>query len=249
MNNAGQLYFGVEPERRPDAEHDDNRRLPRRAVAPRGRPRWAPRACGCTSTARWSANPCRRDQGSVVRGCTGGSAATTYASWPSRSTSDYFAGTIDEVAVYPRVLSAAQVASHYTGATAGNSLPTAAFTLRRLGLTGHVQRFRVLGHRRHHRVVCVGLRRRSHGHRCDAEPLLRGGRRPPSDAHRDRQRRRHWLHHQDRHLGGADRPVRDRRLQQHRRRRVGHGGHRRGLDEPQPRAARSPSAAVWAGLR
>ena len=98
------------------------------------------------------------------------------ASWPSRSTSDYFAGTIDEVAVYPRVLSAAQVASHYTGATAGNSLPTAAFTLRRLGLAGHLQRFRVLGHRRHHRVVRVDLRRRRHGHRCDAEPLLRGGR-------------------------------------------------------------------------
>ncbi len=64
------------------------------------------------------------------------------ASWPNRSTSDYFAGTIDEVAVYPRVLSAAQVANHYNGATAGNSLPTAAFTLRRLGLTRHLQRFR-----------------------------------------------------------------------------------------------------------
>jgi hypothetical protein len=34
--------------------------------------------------------------------------------WLSRPTSDYFKGTLDEVAVYPGVLSAAQVADHYT---------------------------------------------------------------------------------------------------------------------------------------
>jgi Concanavalin A-like lectin/glucanases superfamily len=42
--------------------------------------------------------------------------------WPSRPTSDYFKGTIDEVAVYPGVLSAGQVADHYTSRTSG--LPT-----------------------------------------------------------------------------------------------------------------------------
>ncbi|MFK4145186.1 DNRLRE domain-containing protein [Streptomyces sp. NPDC004065] len=38
--------------------------------------------------------------------------------WPNRPTSDYFAGQVDETAVYPSVLSAAQVQSHYTLASA-----------------------------------------------------------------------------------------------------------------------------------
>jgi YD repeat-containing protein len=37
-------------------------------------------------------------------------------SWPSAPNSDFFAGTIDEVAVYPYSLSATQVANHYTAA-------------------------------------------------------------------------------------------------------------------------------------
>jgi hypothetical protein len=39
--------------------------------------------------------------------------------WPSGPSSPYFAGSIDEVAVYPAVLSAAQVAAHHTLGTAG----------------------------------------------------------------------------------------------------------------------------------
>jgi hypothetical protein len=38
--------------------------------------------------------------------------------WPNRPTSDDFAGSIDEAAVYPTVLTAAQVAKHYTLGTA-----------------------------------------------------------------------------------------------------------------------------------
>ncbi|MCX4728534.1 LamG domain-containing protein [Streptomyces sp. NBC_01306] len=42
------------------------------------------------------------------------------AGWPSRPTSDFFKGDLDETAVYPGVLSAARVASHYTlGKSAG----------------------------------------------------------------------------------------------------------------------------------
>jgi PKD repeat protein len=50
--------------------------------------------------------------------------------WPNRPTSDYFAGTIDEVSVYPNTLSAARILAHYNAATQPpqNDLPTAAFT-------------------------------------------------------------------------------------------------------------------------
>ncbi|MFC5743991.1 LamG-like jellyroll fold domain-containing protein [Actinomadura rugatobispora] len=51
--------------------------------------------------------------------------------WPDKPTSDYLNGTLDEVAVYPRALSAAEVTEHHgvgTGTTAPNQPPTAAFT-------------------------------------------------------------------------------------------------------------------------
>ncbi|MEV7617342.1 LamG-like jellyroll fold domain-containing protein [Streptomyces sp. NPDC089799] len=40
------------------------------------------------------------------------------AGWPGRSASDFFAGQLDETAVYPKVLTAAQVKSHFEAATA-----------------------------------------------------------------------------------------------------------------------------------
>ncbi|GAA3945138.1 hypothetical protein GCM10023085_29080 [Actinomadura viridis] len=51
--------------------------------------------------------------------------------WPSRPSSDHLNGTLDEVAVYPRALSAAEVTEHHgvgTGAVTPNQPPTAAFT-------------------------------------------------------------------------------------------------------------------------
>ena len=51
------------------------------------------------------------------------------ASWPNQPTSNYFAGSIDEAAVYPNELSAAQVSDHFAkGNGAPNVPPTAAFT-------------------------------------------------------------------------------------------------------------------------
>ncbi|GAA3693018.1 hypothetical protein GCM10023081_32980 [Arthrobacter ginkgonis] len=53
------------------------------------------------------------------------------SSWGGRPTSSYFAGDIDEVAIYPSVLSAAQVQNHYVAGTTGapmNVAPTASFT-------------------------------------------------------------------------------------------------------------------------
>jgi len=38
-------------------------------------------------------------------------------SWPYQPTSDYFAGSVDEAAVYPTALTAAQVSAHYAAAT------------------------------------------------------------------------------------------------------------------------------------
>lgn len=57
--------------------------------------------------------------------------------WDSDPTSDYFAGSIDEVAVYDRVLSPTAIANHNLvgRSTAGNLSPTAAFTSTAAGLT------------------------------------------------------------------------------------------------------------------
>ncbi|HEY5822278.1 MAG TPA: LamG-like jellyroll fold domain-containing protein [Propionibacteriaceae bacterium] len=55
----------------------------------------------------------------------------TLTSWPNNPTSAYFAGDIDNPAVYPAALTAAQVHAHYaarTGAPPANQPPTAAFT-------------------------------------------------------------------------------------------------------------------------
>ena len=49
------------------------------------------------------------------------------ASWPNRPSSDYFAGQIDEAAVYNRVLTSQEVSEHYLKGT-GVAAPTAAFT-------------------------------------------------------------------------------------------------------------------------
>ena len=45
----------------------------------------------------------------------------TLFGWPSRPTSNFFAGNIDETAIYPAVLTAAQIANHYR--LSGRSLP------------------------------------------------------------------------------------------------------------------------------
>ncbi|MDQ0079666.1 chitodextrinase, partial [Arthrobacter oryzae] len=60
------------------------------------------------------------------------------ASWPSRPLSGYLNGTLDEVAVYPTVLSAETVAAHHalgTTGTAPNVAPTASFTSTASALT------------------------------------------------------------------------------------------------------------------
>jgi PKD repeat protein len=62
--------------------------------------------------------------------------------WPSRSSQDYFAGAIDEVAIYPTVLSPQTVDAQWVAAgrsstmpvAPANQAPTAAFTLTKNGL-------------------------------------------------------------------------------------------------------------------
>ncbi|QXJ24369.1 PKD domain-containing protein [Actinomadura graeca] len=51
--------------------------------------------------------------------------------WPNKPTSNFLSGTLDEVAVYPRALTAAEVTRHHglgTGTVQPNQPPTAAFT-------------------------------------------------------------------------------------------------------------------------
>ncbi|WP_431951658.1 LamG-like jellyroll fold domain-containing protein [Actinacidiphila sp. bgisy167] len=45
-------------------------------------------------------------------------------SWPNRPSSNFFAGQLDETAVYPSVLTAAQVADHHALGTAGGGTPS-----------------------------------------------------------------------------------------------------------------------------
>ena len=137
------------------------------------------------------------------------------------STSSYLAGTIDEAAVYPTVLSAQRVAQHYTatGRTLPNVAPTAAFSVVATGLNlsvdgsgstdtdGTVASYAWdfgdggTGNRRHRGAH---LRRSRHFHR-----LL--------DGHRQQRRRPHRHPAGDRHQHGAGR-----RLHQH--------GHRPGAE-------------------
>jgi len=49
-------------------------------------------------------------------------------SWPSKPTSNFFKGSLDEMALYHRELSAAEISAHFTAGTGGNVAPTAAFT-------------------------------------------------------------------------------------------------------------------------
>ena len=49
-------------------------------------------------------------------------------SWPSKPTSNFFKGSIDEVALYHHELTAAEVTAHRIAGTGGNVLPTATFT-------------------------------------------------------------------------------------------------------------------------
>ena len=62
------------------------------------------------------------------------------SSWPSRPTSNSFAGTLDEVAVYPTELTVAQAANHNAlgRGAAGNVAPTASFTASASGLVASV---------------------------------------------------------------------------------------------------------------
>ncbi|WP_245862295.1 PKD domain-containing protein [Georgenia soli] len=65
----------------------------------------------------------------------------TVTGWPSAPTSGYFAGSLDEVAVYKKELPAARVAAHYaagSSTTAPNEPPVAAFGSTSDGLTVNV---------------------------------------------------------------------------------------------------------------
>lgn len=56
--------------------------------------------------------------------------ADQLSGWPNRPTTDFFSGAIDDVAIYPTVLSAAKVLRHYQfgAGVGGNQNPVAAFT-------------------------------------------------------------------------------------------------------------------------
>ena len=137
-------------------------------------------------------------------------------SWPSKPSSNFFKGSLDEMALYHRELSAAEVTAHHVAGTGGNVLPTASFTETVTDLGVAVDGIDLGRPGRHDRLVRVDVRRRRHRHRRDREPHVRSGRDLSGHADRDRQRGRHGHPHQGR---DGHRPERSagRGVHQHRR--------------------------------
>ena len=111
-------------------------------------------------------------------------------SWPQKPLSNFFKGSLDEMALYHRELSPAEVNNHFVAGTGGNVMPTAAFTEtvdRSRGGRGRID----LGRPgRDRRLVRMDLRRRRHRHRRHGDAQLRGGRHLRGQA--DRYRQRGW---------------------------------------------------------
>ena len=111
MDNGGRISFGVYPGAVKTVR--GTHRLQRRPMAPGGR-QPCPRPAWCsTSTVSRSASTRRSPFGQAYTGYwrVGGD---NLGSWPNAGTSQYLAGTIDDVAIYPTALTLAQVRDHYT---------------------------------------------------------------------------------------------------------------------------------------
>jgi len=126
MTNAGRLVFGAYPGRvqtiTSTAAYNDNRW--HHVVASLGPSGMALYVDGASVASR---SDVVTAQGYMGYWRVGGD---SLGSWPSAPTSAYFAGTIDDVAVYPRVLSAAEVQSHFARGQGQvpNEPPTSSFT-------------------------------------------------------------------------------------------------------------------------
>jgi PKD repeat protein len=129
LNNSGQVLFGVKPDANrqvvtsPDSYNDGAWHHTAASLSPTGMKLYVDGALVA-------------ERSDVVTGehlalgywRVGGDAVTN---WPSAPTSGFLDGDIDEVAVYKRPLTSAEVAAHYaagTGASAPNVPPDASFT-------------------------------------------------------------------------------------------------------------------------
>ena len=118
--------------------------------------------------------------------------------WPSAPSSNYFAGTLDDVAIYPTAVSLGTVQNHYvlSGRTLAGGTNIAADgclhpVVHEPGVL--VQRLGVERSRRFDRVLRVDVRRRRDGHRCHARAHLPDRRHLHRDLDRDRQQGRDQL--------------------------------------------------------
>ena len=134
----------------------------------------------------------------VVSGSSGTSSSTVgfwrvgYDKIWSGSTSTYFNGSIDEVAVYPRSLNLSEIKNRFRngGGVVANNVPVASFTSDPAGLRGAVQRRQFVGHGWLGDGLHLGLRGRHHQHERHPGARLRERGHLPGEADGHRQRRR-----------------------------------------------------------
>ncbi|WP_193611436.1 PKD domain-containing protein [Nocardioides lijunqiniae] len=136
LNNAGQVVFGVKPDQSrqvvtsPGAYRDGSWHHAAASLSPDGMKLYVDGALvgqrGDVTTAEHLARGYWRLGGD------------TLANWPTAPSSAFLDGDLDEVAVYKRALSAAEVAAHHaagTGAPTPNVAPQSSFTWDAEGLT------------------------------------------------------------------------------------------------------------------
>ena len=131
MTNAGKLRFGVFPSST-DVGIESPNSLQRRRLAPHGRDPGHERH---EAVRRRPAGRHRPEVNNLAVNGYWRVGGDNLAGRASRPSSDYFKGSLDEVAVYPRALSLGEVQSHFSkgGGTVANSAPTAAYTFTATG--------------------------------------------------------------------------------------------------------------------
>ena len=173
MQNSGQLR--LRRQRRQPLTVTDPRRPTTTASGTKWSPPRAPTACASTSTAAGGRHQRRHDRRELH-----GLLARRRRHLLERRPSNYFAGSIDEVAVYPGAQPAHGARALLAGRRrARQRAPTAAFITTATVLLGRLRRSHLDRPRRHDRRYAWNFGDSTTGERRDADHTLRRGRHLP----------------------------------------------------------------------